>query len=229
LRQFHSYKLYSTLCTLFVVLITIGNLIYKKFVFLPLFSFYTFEISVGAVLYPLTFLITDLIVEFYGKSKAEFCVTLAIFANILTLLIIMFTNQLNATTWSTIDNSTFNKVFGLYGVSFFSSIIACYISQIIDIRIYLWIKKVTNEKFLWLRNNVSTSFSLFIDTFIVVGILAIFGVLPFDKITVLIINSYIYKLFFTICSTPIFCFSVMVIKRMNIKKISVSVLNRNIC
>lgn len=75
-------KIYTILCVLFAVLIVMGNLIYQKFVFLPILPFHTFELSVGAILYPLTFMLTDLIAEFYGKDKANFCVRLAIVMNI---------------------------------------------------------------------------------------------------------------------------------------------------
>ena len=67
-------KIYTTLCVVFAVFIVVGNLIYQKFVFLPILPFHTFELSVGAITYPLTFMLTDLIAEFYGKNKANFCV-----------------------------------------------------------------------------------------------------------------------------------------------------------
>lgn len=205
-------RIYTTLCALFAVLIVMGNLIYQKFVFLPILPFYTFELSVGAILYPLTFMLTDLIAEFYGKNKANFCVKLAIFLNIMVALIIALMDKLNATGWSKIDNDTFNKVFGLYGVSFLGSIIACYIAQLIDIRIYLWIRKLTGSKYLWIRSNGSTAISLFVDTTIVISFLTIFGILPIDKLWLLIFNSYLFKLFFSICSIPLFYASVSGIK-----------------
>ena len=76
-------KIYTTLCVVFAVFIVVGNLIYQKFVFLPILPFHTFELSVGAITYPLTFMLTDLIAEFYGKNKANFCVRLAIAMNII--------------------------------------------------------------------------------------------------------------------------------------------------
>lgn len=206
-------KIYTTLCVLFAVLMVIGNLIYQKFVFLPILPFHTFELSVGAILYPLTFLLTDLITEFYGKDKANFCVRLAIIMNIIVALIIAMMNKLNATEWSKIDNITFNKVFGLYSVAFIGSIIACYTAQCIDITIFLWIRKLTHGKWLWLRSNGSTAISLFIDTCIVIIFMSMFGALPMDRMWSLIINSYLFKLFFTICSTPLFYLGVGVIQR----------------
>ena len=90
--------------------------------------------------------------------------------------------------------------------------IACYIAQIIDIKIYLWIRKLTGSKYLWIRSNCSTAISLFVDTAIVISFMTVFGVLPIDKLWLLIFNSYLFKLFFSICSIPLFYTSVTIIK-----------------
>jgi len=204
-------KVYTGLCALFSVLIVLGNLIYQKFVRLDL-PFHTFQLSVGAILYPLTFLVTDLITEFYGKEKANFCVRFAILMNVLVAAIIALMDNLPATSWSKVDNHTFHQVFGFYGVSFIGSIIACYIAQTVDIFFYLGICKLTKGRHLWLRNNGSTAISLFIDTSIVIGFITIFGVLPKNQMWELIWNSYSWKLFFTICSTPLFYICVWILK-----------------
>lgn len=201
-------SIYTSLCVLFCVLIVMGNLIYQKFVSLPILPFHTFELSVGAILYPLTFLLTDLITEFYGKEKANFCVKLGICMNIFVVCIVAGMDCLDATAWSKIDNTTFHSVFGLYSVAFIGSILACYIAQLADIALYLWIRKLTKGKWLWARNNGSTAISLFIDTFIVISFMTAFHVLPVDRMWLLIINSYLFKLFFSICSTPLFYASV---------------------
>ena len=205
-------NIYTTLCALFSVLIVMGNLIYQKFVFLPVLPFHTFELSVGAVLYPLTFLLTDLITEFYGKEKANFCVRLGVSMNILVACIIMVMDQLESTTWSKVDNNTFHTVFGLYSIAFISSIIACYTAQLVDITLYVWIRKITKGKWLWARNNGSTAISLFIDTSIVISFMAIFHVLPADRMLPLIMDSYCFKVFFSVASTPLFYFCVGTIK-----------------
>lgn len=205
-------KLYTALCIFFSVIIITGNLIYQKFVYFPILSFHVFELSAGAVLYPLTFLLTDLITEFYGKSKANFCVKLGIAMNIFVAFIITLMDKLNATAWSKVNDATFHNVFGLFSIAFIGSIVACYIAQIVDIKIYLFIRKLTNGKFLWLRNNVSTAISLFLDTFIVISIMTLFKILPSERMWLIIFNSYTYKLFFVICSTPLFYLMVAGIK-----------------
>lgn len=208
----NSEKIYTFLCVLFASTIIMGNLIYQKFVHLPLY-FHIFEISVGIILYPFTFMITDLIAEFYGKEKASFCVTAAMITNILVAFNISMMDNLNATEWSKIDNETFNKVFGLCGAGFLASIFGCFISQQIDIKIYMFLKRITKDKMLWLRNGVSTSISLFIDTSIVIFTLAQFNAFPNSRIFPLILNSYSFKLTFTIISIPLFYFLVFAIKK----------------
>lgn len=208
-----SEKIYLSLCLSFVTLIMLSNIVYQKIVVLHL-RFYEFELSAGAILYPLTFLITDLITEFYGKTKAQFCVKLAIFVNLFVVLIIAFIDYLPATTWSKIDNSTFHEVFGYYAVPFVGSMLACYIAQTFDVRLYLLIRHITKGKYLWLRSNVSTCISLLLDTTIVIGIMTLFGILPYVQIWSLIGNSYSWKLLFTICSTPLFYLGALSIRLM---------------
>ena len=69
----HKEKLYAGLCIILSMLIIVSNLTYRKFVTLDM-QFYKFEISVGAILYPLTFIITDVITEFFGKERIIFWV-----------------------------------------------------------------------------------------------------------------------------------------------------------
>ena len=211
-------KIYTLLCVLFSVLIITGNLTYQKFVHLNFFYIKKFEISAAVIFYPLTFLITDLITEFYGREKAKFCVLNGIIMNSIVAISIVGIDSMHATEWSKVDNDTFHLVFGLYSIAFIGSMIACYISQRVDIALYLWIKARTTNKMLWLRNNGSTAVSLLIDTSIVVSFISFSGAIPFDKTLPLIANSYSFKLLFTICSTPLFYFSVWLIKKCNATK-----------
>lgn len=205
-------KIYTGLCIIFSVLLVVGNLTYQKFAIISFVGLYRFELSVGAILYPMTFLITDLITEFYGKEKAVFCVRFAMFVNLLVAIIISCMDALPTAAWSKIDGTTFHKVFSLYYVALTSSLIACYIAQKLDITLYLLLRKITKGKYLWLRNNVSTAISLFIDTFIVITVMTMFNILPKEQKHTLIINSYSWKLAFTILSTPMFYLSFAIIK-----------------
>ena len=210
-------SLYCFLLVIFSTLIVVGNITYQKFVALNFFSLHVFHLSVGAILYPLTFLVTDIIAEFYGKDRAKFCLKLALLMNVITALIIYFMDHLSALGWSRVDDSTFSKVFGMYGVSFIGSLLACYISQTLDVFLYLLIKKITNGKFVWLRNLISTSISLFIDTIIVISFMALFGIFQWHNAQELIIGSYSFKLTFTVLNVPLFYLYLFLIRKFVLK------------
>lgn len=211
-------KVYIILCVLFSVFVVISNLIYQKFINIRFYSFVDLQLSSGAILYPLTFIITDIISENYGRKEARFCVSLGIFANLLTAFILTCFSQLEATSWSKIDNITFYNVFGQFNISFFASVLASYISQMTDIKLFLFIKKITYGKFLWFRSLVSTLCSLFLDTFIVITFLSFFQIIPLDKTIILIFDSFTFKIFLTAACTPIIYISVRVLKKSIEKK-----------
>jgi len=81
-------------------------------------------------------------------------------------------------------------------------------AQFIDIRIYHFWKNLTEGKHLWLRNNFSTFASQFIDTFTVVGLLCVFGVLPWDTFLGLLISGVVFKILVALIDTPLLYLSV---------------------
>ena len=188
-------KIYNILCVLFSLLLVIGKLTYQKFIILKIPFVHTFEISVGAILYPLLFLISDLIAEFFGKAHAKFCLKLAIMMNVVIALIIGLMDYLPATDWSRINNETFHQVFGVFGIAFIGSMLACYVSQTIDIGLYLTIKRLTGDRWIWIRNNLSTAISLLIDTITVLSFLAFFNCLiGTARFKIFVIFIYIFLL-----------------------------------
>ncbi len=206
-------KLYTLFCVFFSTLTVIGNVTFQKFVTLPLGSFHTFTLSVGAIIYPFTFLVMDLMTEFFGREKASLCILLSMGMNVLCALLIFGMDSLTATAWSVVDDATFHKVYGLYGLAFFGSIVALYIAQKLDIVLYLWIRRFTHNRFLWLRSSGSTAISLFLDTCVVIGILTFFHILPRAEMGTLIIGSYLFKAFATFLSIPFFYLCVWAVRR----------------
>ena len=102
---------------LFITSLVVSNLIFKKFFYwypydVEIFGTKLFEISVGILPYPITFLITDLISEIYGKRKANQVVITGIFASLFSLLILFVSNNVNATSWSPVSDQVFKDVFG---------------------------------------------------------------------------------------------------------------------
>ena len=111
-------RIYLALGALFITSLVVSNLIFQKFFYWDFFGIYTFEISVGLLPYPITFLITDIISEVYGKQKANQVVTGGILASLFSLMIIFVADFVPATAWSPIGDSLFTTVFGATGIAF---------------------------------------------------------------------------------------------------------------
>ena len=154
--QLFAQKIYLILGALFVSSLVASNLIFQKFFYWDFFGLYTFEISVGILPYPITFLITDIISEIYGKRKANQIVTIGIFASFFSMLIVFISGMVPATDWSPISDTLFNKVFGATAIAVFASMLAYLFAQYIDIQLFHFWKRLTKGKHLWLRNNFST-------------------------------------------------------------------------
>lgn len=198
----NNIKLYVILCSIFTVMIVTGNLIFQKFVTITLFT-HNFDVSVGVFIYPFAFLISDTVTEFYGKENAKFMVKTTISCSIIVGIFIYIANAIPATKWSLLDDKIFNSVFNVYGISSISSIIANYFGQLVDINVYYYLKKLSKNKNLWVRNNVSTIFGQFIDTITVIFILCIFGSISWGKLLSLSIDSLAIKILASILITPI--------------------------
>ena len=119
---------YIFLVCLFCNIFVTGNLIFLKFTTLKIFNL-TLDVSVGILLFPITFVISDLVTEFYGKAKAFLMINMSIAITLLTVIVIYIADSMKAASWSTVSNETFSLVFGSFGVAVFSSLVANYISQ----------------------------------------------------------------------------------------------------
>ncbi|NKI30581.1 queuosine precursor transporter [Croceivirga thetidis] len=219
-----AFRIYLYLGALFITSLVVSNLIFQKFFYWKPFGDVTvfgaplFEISVGILPYPITFLITDLISEIFGKKKANQVVTAGIFASVFSMGIIYLANVAPAIESSPIGDETFTQVFGLSPLGVLASMLAYLFAQYIDISIYHFWKRVTKGKMLWLRNNFSTFSSQLVDTVTVVGLLCIFGVLPWDLFYGLVISGFLFKIFIAFIDTPfLYLFVYLLRKRFNLK------------
>ena len=201
-QQLLSQQVYLGLAALFITALVVSNLIFQKFFYWDFFGIYTFEISVGILPYPITFLITDLISEVYGKKKANQMVTTGIFASFFSLLIILIADAAPALAASPIGDELFTKVFGATAVAVFASMIAYLSAQYIDIQIFHFWKRVTHGKHLWLRNNFSTFLSQFVDTFAVLFLLCSFGKISWELFGALLLSGFLFKILVAALDTP---------------------------
>ena len=202
-------KAYSLFMVIFITMIVLTNIIGVK-----LFEINSVTLTTGIITYPLTFLITDIVCEVFGKKRASLMVVLGFFASILSLVFINLAVMLpgsevwinNSLGYNSIKDmqNAYESVFTLPGFLISASMLAYLVAQLIDVRIFHFLKKITNQKKLWLRNNLSTIFSQLIDTIIVNSIFLYFGLnLDWDIIFKIIIASYLFKVLIAILDTPL--------------------------
>ena len=212
-RHAAAQKIYLYLAALFITSLVVSNLIFQKFFYWYPFDWEIlgnslFELSVGILPYPITFLVTDLISEIFGRKAANRVVIAGIFASFFSMGILLIAGVVPALPNSPIDDATFTKVFALSPIAVLASMMAYLFAQFIDIRIYHFWKNLTKGKHLWLRNNFSTFASQFIDTFTVVGLLCAFGVLPWNAFLGLLISGVVFKILVALIDTPLLYLSV---------------------
>ena len=218
-----AYQIFLYLAALFITSLVVSNLIFQKFFYwhpfdIQLFGVDLFILSVGILPYPITFLITDLISEIYGKQKANQMVTVGIFASIFSIIIISVADSVPAIADSPVGDVLFSKVFGSTIIAVFASMITYLLAQFIDIRIYHFWKNLTNGRMLWLRNNFSTFFSQFVDTFTITFLLCLFEVLKWNQFTGLLISGFLFKILIALIDTPFLYLGVYLFrKKFNLK------------
>tara|TARA_R110002051_G_scaffold92392_1_gene162090 strand:+ start:1475 stop:2209 length:735 start_codon:yes stop_codon:yes gene_type:complete len=208
-----AYRIYFILGALFICSLVVSNLIFQKFFYWDFFGLYRFEISVGILPYPITFLITDLLSEIYGKKKANQVVTAGIFASLFSLLIVYTSAAVPATDWSPVNDALFNTVFGATAVAVLASMLAYLFAQYIDIQLYHFWKRLTRGKHLWLRNNFSTFFSQFLDTITVLLLLCSFGKIEWERFSALLLSGFLFKVLIALCDTPFMYLGVYIFRK----------------
>ncbi|GIR13385.1 MAG: hypothetical protein CM15mP23_19600 [Cryomorphaceae bacterium] len=196
-----SKKIYLYLAATFIAALVVCNLIANKFITIDL-GIKTFVISAGVLPYPITFLITDILSEIYGKKKTARIVWAGFVASLFVLGVLLLAQQFTAIAGSPVDDETFNKVFGNSWRVTFASMTAYLCAQLIDVRIYHFWKEKTAGKHLWLRNNFSTVFSQLVDTTLVVCVLFL-GVRSNSEIIQFILDGWLFKILCAFIDTPL--------------------------
>lgn len=200
-EKHHALALYIVLAGLFIASLVVCNLIANKFISLDL-GFYTFVLSAGVLPYPITFLITDFLSEFYGRKRTNYIILSGFIALIFVLFVIWLGSQFNSIENSPISDSSYDLLFGNSQRVIIASMAAYLFAQLIDVRIFHFWKKVTSGRHLWLRNNFSTIISQLVDTTLVVGIIFI-DTESFGTIGKMILDGWLFKILCAVFDTPI--------------------------
>ena len=203
-KLLNAERIYIILAGIFISSLITCNLIANKFVEVNL-GFYTFIVSAGILPYPITFLVTDILSEIYGKRKTNQVVVSGFIASLFVLLFLWMGSLFPSIVSSPVNDDIYNIVFRNAWRIIAASMIAYLIAQLLDVRLFHFWKRLTNGKHLWLRNNASTIASQLVDTALVICVLFI-GIWPKEQIIKAIIDGWIFKTLWAFIDTPIFYF-----------------------
>src|SRR6476661_4344937 len=137
---------------------------------------FSFNLTAGVMLWPVVFIMTDIINEYYGPRGVRFLSYLAIGMIAFSFLAYNLAMRLSPSEYFSIGNgidkpdSAFRGIFGQGVWIIIGSLVAFLVSQVLDVFIFHKIKRVTGEKSIWLRATGSTLVSQLIDSFVVLFI-----------------------------------------------------------
>jgi uncharacterized integral membrane protein (TIGR00697 family) len=154
-----SHKLFVYLCAVFVACLLLGDVIGGKTIATPLGP-----ISVGIIPFPMTFLLTDIVNDFYGPRGARFLTLLGFWMAVLAYVILQLSTWLHPDVSTYFSQAEFVKIFGGSAQLFVASILAYLIGQFLDIKVFQFWKALTQSRHLWLRATGSTILSQIVDT-----------------------------------------------------------------
>jgi uncharacterized integral membrane protein (TIGR00697 family) len=209
---------YLLLAGLFLASLVSCNLIFQKFFTLPIplpwRGDYELQQSVGLLAYPLTFLVTDVLSEVYGRRRADQVVTVGFVVSVFVVALVELADRLDSAPFG-IGSEAFTHVFGLSKVAVFSSMAAYLVAQYLDIRLFHFWRRLTHGRHLWLRNNGSTIVSQLADTVLVLVLLAAFGAagITWERLPDLILDGLLFKWAFALLDTPVFYLCVHLARR----------------
>jgi uncharacterized integral membrane protein (TIGR00697 family) len=182
---------------------------------------YSFNLTCGVLLWPVVFIMTDIINEYYGTKGVKFLSWMTICLIGFGFLMVFGAIGTSPNAWWITSkkvagvedmNASFNGIYGQGLGIVVASMTAFLIGQLVDVMIFHKIKKVTGESKIWLRATGSTLVSQLIDSFVVLIIaFYIYPKLvkgqgepwPFDQLIAICIVNYIYKFIVAILLTPV--------------------------
>ncbi|MCZ6599172.1 MAG: queuosine precursor transporter [Planctomycetota bacterium] len=212
---------YVALASLFVVVLVLTNIVgVKLFYLFPngrpgwLGGGAALTLTAGIVTYPITFFLTDIVSEIWGRRRANFMVILGFAMSMVMLGVVMLAKWLPAShLWTNPDRgieeagemqAAFEASFTYPGLLLFASMTAYLVAQLLDVRLYHFWWRVTKGRHMWIRNNGSTVISQLVDTIIVNGIFLRWGLeMEWRTIASIIVSVYVCKVVMAACDTPL--------------------------
>jgi uncharacterized integral membrane protein (TIGR00697 family) len=199
--------LFVTLVAIFMTCLVVGDLIGGKVTSVTVFG-REWPFSAGQLAFPVTFILTDILNEFYGRKVARRVTLLAFCMVGMTLAIIAIAGQLGWAamtrdpSWTGVTPREFDIVFTQAMWIQISSMFAFLIGNLIDIAVFFLLKRITGNRMLWLRATGSTAISQLMDTVIINALVWGPKITPEEYVS-FVIGSYVVKLSVAVLVTPL--------------------------
>lgn len=159
--------------------------------------------SIGILPWPIVFITTDLINEYFGEKGVKKLSLITAGLIVYTFIILFFAIKIPSTGISSVSTEQFTAVFGQSQLIIVGSIAAFLVSQLIDVSIFHFVKNRTGNKMIWLRSTGSTVISQLFDSFIVLGIAFYLpGIMDAETYIISGFTGYSVKLVIAVLMTP---------------------------
>lgn len=210
-------KVFVWLAAVFVTSLVVANLVGAYLFTIPLPFSLPFAgdralLSAGIIAFPVTFILTDLLNEFYGQKGARFVTFTGLGMSVLAFMIFWAGEQVTPAENTVISREEYLAFSANYSGMFIASLTAYLVGQLLDIFVFHQFKKVTKNRFLWLRATGSTVISQVFDSLIVTFI-AFADNLPVEVILTIAASNYVWKFLIAVGVTPFLYVGQITIRR----------------
>ena len=190
---------YLALAGFFVTNAILGELTGGK-----LFTLGPFTMSIGVIPWPVVFITTDLINEYFGRDGVRRLTLTTIGLIAYAFVVLYLSIQVPAASFSPVNDTQFRAVFAQSLWIIGGSIIAFGISQLVDVGVFWLVRQRTGGKHLWLRATGSTLVSQFIDSIVIIGIAFwLPGKVKTEEFLMVAGTNYSYKMMIAVAVTPL--------------------------
>ncbi|MCR9166237.1 MAG: queuosine precursor transporter [Nannocystaceae bacterium] len=190
---------FFVLAGVFITHALLGELLGGK-----LFAAWGWIMSIGVIPWPVVFVTTDLVNEYYGPRAVRRLTLLAIVLIVYTFGLLWLCMLVPAASISPVDDASFDRVFGQSMWIIVGSIVAFAISQLLDASVFVALRRLTKNRLLWLRAVGSTVISQLIDTFVINTIaFGLPGKISPGEVLELSVTNYGYKFLVALATLPV--------------------------
>ncbi len=167
-------------------------------------TFGSVVMTAGVIAFPVTFIVTDLVNEYFGKSGIRFLTLVGMAMIVFEYGLVQAAMHVPPASFSPVPEAAFDAVFGASGWIILGSLMAYLVGQFVDIALFHWLRGLTGGRLLWLRATGSTVGSQFLDTFVVLFVAFYLpGVMSLQTVVAVTLFNYGYKFVVAVAITPL--------------------------